>query len=112
MARIGQMMLGNGKWKGLQIVPESWVAQSTSAVSKFQNGGGFGYMWWVENEEQDPKAYKGAYSARGLEGQRLTVLPALNMVVVHLPKIGRKKMKNSDYKKLLTAIFMARKDPL
>ena len=112
MARIGQMMLRNGKWKGLQIVPESWVAQSTSAVSKFQNGGGFGYMWWVENEKQDPKAYKGAYSARGLEGQRLTVLPALNMVVVHLPKTGRKKMKNSDYKKLLKAIFMARKEPL
>jgi len=113
MARIGQLMLGKGRWKGLQIVPESWVAQSTDAVSKFQGGGGFGYMWWVENEEQDPKAYKGAYSARGLEGQRLTVLPALDMVVAHLPRSGgKKKMTGSAYKKLLQAVLMARKEPL
>ena len=112
MARIGQMMLGRGKWKGMQIVPESWVLKSTSVVSKFPNGGGFGYMWWVENEAQNPKAYKGAYSARGLEGQRLTVLPALDMVVAHLPKVGGRKMKGADYKKLLTAVFMARKEPL
>ena len=112
MARIGQMMLGKGRWKGLQIVPASWVAKSTSAVSKFQNGGGFGYLWWVENEAQNPKAYKGAYSARGLEGQRLTVLPALDMVVAHLPRADGRKMKGSDYKKLLAAVFMARKEPL
>ena len=112
MARIGQMMLGKGRWKGLQIVPASWVKKSTGVVSKFQNGGGFGYMWWVENEAQNPKAYKGAYSARGLEGQRLTVLPELDMVVAHLPRVGGKKMKGSDYKKLLTAVFMARKEPL
>ena len=112
MARIGQMMLGKGKWKGLQIVPASWVEKSTSVVSKFQNGGGFGYMWWVENEAQNPKAYKDAFSARGLEGQRLTVLPALDMVVAHLPRVGGKKMKGTDYKKLLSAVFMARKEPL
>lgn len=107
MARIGQVMLRKGRWKGLQIVSESWATQSTGVVSKLQNGEGFGYMWWVENEEQDPKIYKGAYSARGLDGQRLTVLPALNMVVAHLPRTGGKKMKNSDYKKLLQAVFMA-----
>ena len=112
MARIGQMMLGKGRWKGMRIVPASWVNKSTSVVSKFPNGGGFGYMWWVENEAQNPKAYKGAYSARGLEGQRLTVLPALDMVVAHLPKAGGKKMRGADYKKLLAAVFMARKEPL
>ena len=42
----------------------------------------------------------------------MTVLPALDMVVAHLPRAGGKKMKGSDYKKLLAAVFMARKEPL
>ncbi|MBQ2631990.1 MAG: serine hydrolase [Kiritimatiellae bacterium] len=113
LARIGQMMLNKGKWRGLQVVPASWVAQSTSAVSKFPGGGGFGYMWWIEDEEQKPKVFNGAFSARGVDGQRLTVIPKLDMVVAHLPRRGgAKKMRNADYKKLLTAVFLAKKDPV
>ena len=113
LARIGQMMLNKGKWRGMQVVPASWVAQSTSIVSKFKGGGGFGYMWWIEDENQEPKVFKEAFSARGVDGQRLTVIPRLDMVVAHLPRRGgAKKMKNADYKKLLTAVFLAKKDPV
>ena len=113
LARVGQMMLNKGKWRGMQVVPASWVAQSTSIVSKFKGGGGFGYMWWIEDEDQKPKVFKGAFSARGVDGQRLTVIPTLDMVVAHLPRRGgAKKMKNADYKKLLTAVFLAKKDPI
>ena len=111
MAKIGQMMLNRGRWKGLQLVPAPWVEKSTGIVSKFPNGGGFGYLWWVENEAQDAEAYRGAYSARGLEGQRLTVLPQLGMVVAHLPKGNGQKVKGADYRKILKAIFMSRKPP-
>ena len=113
LARIGQMMLNKGKWRGMQVVPASWVAQSTSIVSKFKGGGGFGYMWWIEDEDQKPRVFKGAFSARGVDGQRLTVIPTLDMVVAHLPRRGgAKTMKNADYKKLLMAVFLAKKDPI
>jgi CubicO group peptidase (beta-lactamase class C family) len=112
LARIGQMMLNKGRWKGIQVVPADWVEKSTSASTVFPGGGGFGYMWWVENESQSPKVYKGAFSARGLEGQRITVIPQLDMVVVHLPRRwGTKKVRGAEYKKLLTAVFMSKKDP-
>ena len=111
-ARIGQMMLNKGKWRGLRVLSDDWVGKSTSVVSKFPGGGGFGYMWWIESEAPGLEALHGAFSARGLEGQRLTVIPELDMVVAHLPRRGGyKKMKGSDYKKLLRAIFLSRKGP-
>ena len=95
-----------------RVVPSSWIAKSTSAVSKFAEGGGFGYMWWVENDRQIPAAYRGAFSARGQEGQYLTVIPALDMVVAHLPKSGKRPMTRDDYEKILMTVFLAKNDPL
>ena len=112
MARIGEMMRSKGKWKGLQILQSSWVEEATKMISKFPKGGGYGYLWWIENENDEDGAFRGAYSARGLEGQRLTVLPELEMVVAHLPKQGAKdRVKNPDYRKLLKAVLRARKRP-
>ena len=112
-ARVGQLMLNRGRWRGMQVVPASWIAQSTGVVSKFNGGGGFGYMWWIEDEDQEPKVFKGAFSARGVDGQRLTVIPQLDMVVAHLPRRGgARKMKGADYRKLLMAVFLAKKDPV
>ena len=100
MARIGEMMLRKGQWKGLQIVPESWVAESTRQVSRFAQGGGYGYMWWVEKEDQKPPVYKGAFSARGMNSQRITVIPELDMVIVHHVADASRRMKSADYRKL------------
>jgi CubicO group peptidase (beta-lactamase class C family) len=110
LARVGQLMLNKGRWRGLRVVPAAWIAQSTGVVSRFPGGGGFGYMWWIEDEEQKPGVFKGAFSARGVDGQRLTVIPQLDMVVAHLPRQGgAKKMKNADYKKILSAVFLAKR---
>ena len=111
LARIGQLMLNKGKWRGMRVVSSDWVGKSTGIVSKFPGGGGFGYMWWIEGEAPGLEALKGAFSARGVDGQRLTVVPELDMVVAHLPRRGgAKKMKGSDYKKILKAIFLSKKD--
>ena len=49
MARIGQLMLQNGKWDGNQIVPAEWIEQSVQEhVSLEFNpawGNGYGYLW-------------------------------------------------------------------
>ena len=37
MARLGELMRLNGKWKGKQIVPAEWVKKSTTPVSVFYN---------------------------------------------------------------------------
>jgi len=35
MARIAYLMLRHGRWSGKQVVPEAWVAESTSVLTKY-----------------------------------------------------------------------------
>ena len=110
MARVGEVMLRKGKWKGLHVVPKSWVEESTRMVSRFTQGGGYGYMWWIEKENQKPAVYKGAFSARGLNAQRITVIPELDMVIAHqTSSVGGRQMKSAEYRKLVYLAVTANK---
>jgi len=74
MARIGLMCLNDGKWRGRQVVPEDWVAESTSVQISPFGMFNYGYKWWVT-----PDKY---YQAFGLNNQRIIVIPEYNIVVV------------------------------
>ncbi|MFW9809680.1 MAG: serine hydrolase domain-containing protein [Candidatus Thorarchaeota archaeon] len=78
MARIGLMLLNEGKWHGRQVVSEEWVETSTSALIDRLLFGVFpihyGYLWWVT-----PGKY---YQAFGANTQRIIVIPEYDIVVV------------------------------
>jgi CubicO group peptidase (beta-lactamase class C family) len=76
MARIGQTFLHSGQWNGRQVVAKDWVQQATVPVVKAGDRY-YGYGWWV-----DPSVLGGLYEAEGRGGQRITVLPTQDMVVV------------------------------
>lgn len=83
-ARFGHLYLNQGLWKDKQIVPREWVEKSTKAYTedtgaRFQNFGSYGLLWWT----MDIQGVR-AYYASGAGGQRLYVVPALNMVIAHL----------------------------
>lgn len=95
MARLGYLMLRKGNWEGNQVVPKDWVEHITSPITPLKEmnpessrDGDFAYgcMWWVWDESKAKKPYKGAYTARGAQGQYITVLPALDMVIAHKTK--------------------------
>ncbi len=92
MARLGLLMLRQGKWRERQIIPAEWVRLSTSVrtpVTEMQppdaRAGpfGYGYMWWVWDGPFATGPFKDAYTAQGAHGQYITILPALDMVVAH-----------------------------
>ncbi len=92
MARLGLLMLRQGRWGGRQIIPAKWVRRSTSVrtpLAEMQPEGaragpfGYGYLWWTWDGAFATGPYKGAYTAMGAYGQYITVLPALDMVVAH-----------------------------
>ncbi|CAG0964927.1 hypothetical protein GPROT1_01102, partial [Gammaproteobacteria bacterium] len=80
MAKIGYLYLQHGRWNGVQLVPEQWVAASSTKHSETKGlmnaaeDDGYGYGWWID-------AF-GGYSAHGFGGQYIFVLPKLDMVVV------------------------------
>lgn len=95
MARIGYLMLRNGKWQLQQVIPANWVKVSTSIVTSNSEAVlnktayfnfGYGYLWWVWDKPSDTGYYEGAYSATGAFGQFITVIPKLDLVIAHKTK--------------------------
>ncbi len=109
MARVGYLMLKNGKWEDKQIIPEDWIKKSTTKVSEPTDYGdmltGYSYMWWIL-EESKHRNLEGAYTAAGAYGQYITVLPKLNMVIAHKTNdIYERSTSISDYGNLIMKLL-------
>lgn len=82
-ARFGLFFLHRGAWNGEQLLSEDWVEAATVPdgdqveVGKLYPGYplGYGFQWWTFEE------YDGAYSAIGVNGQFIYVIPEKNMVI-------------------------------
>lgn len=82
-ARIGKLYLDSGRWKGKQIVPQSFVLESTVPAADIMDGNAplaiYGYQWWCYNNNGEHIFY-----ARGIKGQYIIVRPEKNIIVVRL----------------------------
>jgi CubicO group peptidase (beta-lactamase class C family) len=81
MAKFGILYLNGGVWNGQRIVSEAWVEASTQAHATPRWGGGYGYQWWLQTYELGSEQVRSFYAA-GWGGQRISVFPDLDMVVV------------------------------
>ncbi|TPQ34725.1 serine hydrolase domain-containing protein [Cupriavidus pinatubonensis] len=75
MARLGMLMLNQGRWNGQQVVPASWVARMTTPSGPAPD---YGFYCWINNIVKSEREF----SAMGYKGQFITVLPKQNAVVV------------------------------
>lgn len=92
LARLGLLYLHHGRWGERQIIPAEWVAESTRSYSTTDIFSGYGYLWWTIPGDQ-PRVRvplpAGSYFAWGNGGQFVFVVPADDLVIVHLAKVGR-----------------------
>ncbi len=85
LARFGQLYLNDGIWDGSEIVPADWVRASTQTRVETGLPGPFrsyGYLWWTTNGGDATALPPGSYSAVGLGGQTVSVIPSHQMVIV------------------------------
>lgn len=80
--RIGLMMLHNGVANGQQLVPRTWIRESTIPEESNEpiapkSPLGYQYQWWTLTNSD-------AYTAIGLQGQFIYVDPATDTVVVKM----------------------------
>jgi CubicO group peptidase (beta-lactamase class C family) len=117
MARIGYLMLREGNWNGRQLVPRDWVRESTRALTPVHEMNpahrrsgpwGYGYLWWVWDGPANTGHYKGAYTGLGAVGQHITVLPALDLVVVHKTRPGGQSVSHQQFVQLLDLLLRAK----
>jgi CubicO group peptidase (beta-lactamase class C family) len=112
-ARFGLLCLRNGEWSGEQLIPSKWFRESTLAYSKSGSGVGYGYLWWVSVDGWHlGNKFKGRpYSARGNHGQKIVVIPEMQLVVVQSvdKSAGDEIAKGKSFNTLLKLILAARK---
>jgi hypothetical protein len=78
MAKFGQLLLQHGRWNGRQIISETWIKAATQAhVSRTGGRDHYGYFWWIPGEN-----LPGVFEAVGRGGQRITIWPAKDLVLV------------------------------
>jgi CubicO group peptidase (beta-lactamase class C family) len=92
MARFGLLYLDQGRWAGKEVVPASWVRESTApysdTIGDFQplGLGYYGYLWWVGAGKRflpNTSLPDGSFAALGLGPQVILVIPAKSLVLVH-----------------------------
>src|SRR5690554_3587952 len=96
-ARIGQLILNNGKWNGEEVISSETL---NTLLSPFDlKEAHYGLHFWRYNHPVHPAVY-----ARGILGQYIVVIPSLNVVIVrtgHQRKekyfIPRKKKKDVNF---------------
>lgn len=79
LAKIGQLYLHEGTWKGRRLISSEWVKESLTPRIAAGEGFQYGYQWWLLPHGQPSRL---AWVARGMGGQRLIVLPEEQMIVV------------------------------
>lgn len=78
-AKFGLLYLRGGEWDGRQLVSRSWTDTAQVPLSRDEESGHFySWQWWVSGDQF------GTYWASGYEGQMISVVPALDALVVRL----------------------------
>jgi CubicO group peptidase (beta-lactamase class C family) len=60
-AKFGRLYLNRGEWNGKQVVPASWVEQSSRLDATSDPADFYQYFWWVDVTRSD----RGRFLARG-----------------------------------------------
>jgi CubicO group peptidase (beta-lactamase class C family) len=90
-AKFGRLFLHNGNWYGKQVIPATWVVESTSADTSvdyasyygddfiFSDGQGFyKYMWWGLQRDLDNYDI----IALGNKGQLIYIVPYKDLIIL------------------------------
>ncbi|HEY1962728.1 MAG TPA: serine hydrolase [Rhizomicrobium sp.] len=81
MAKLGLLWLHRGEWEGRQLVPAAYIDAAITPHAQVGPGVAYGYGIWVYPE----RGHAGGppdVEANGNGGQRIAVIPSLDMVVV------------------------------
>lgn len=81
VARIGWMVLKGGIWRDQKLISQRWIDESTAP---HMNGEGlffYGYQWWLGRSLVKRQEIRWV-SAVGWGGQRMFIVPSLDLVVV------------------------------
>lgn len=81
LMKIGVMLANHGRWRGRQIVPADWIANTTRPRISAGPRDGYGYQFWTRTVIWKDKTLEAAATV-GNGGQSMVMVPGLDLVVV------------------------------
>lgn len=108
MARIGLLYARGGVWGEDTLIPRTWVdlstQQHTENVDPYEILDGYGYLWWISDGFEGQRMY----TAAGVGGQHITVLPDANLIYVQRADTYRGQgVRESDRYEIIRRILAA-----
>lgn len=89
-AKFGMLYLNDGVWNGQRILPEGWI-QKTTAAPAGNHLKNYGYQFWLNgtngtnsSQKEFPQMPADFFYADGYGGQRIYIVPSLQLVAVRL----------------------------
>ena len=91
MAKIGLLVLNDGKWLGQQIISKKWIKESIKPHVKESEFFNYGYQWWHRSKQnkvwwkestKNREREHDMILALGYGGQYIFVIRDLNIIVV------------------------------
>jgi CubicO group peptidase (beta-lactamase class C family) len=86
-ARLGLLYLQRGAWGGRQIIPESFVEFVQTPAPAF-DGPYYGAFFWLNGAGDLPTLPGDAFWMAGAGGQRVIIVPSLDLVIVRMGHIN------------------------
>ena len=96
-ARIGKLVLNNGKWDGQQFLPVDWIEKSAIPTASYREnsesgdppGMSYGMHWWLNRKDKKgrnwmPSVPEDAVIASGHFGQYVVTIPSRQLIIVRL----------------------------
>ncbi|MCA1757432.1 MAG: beta-lactamase family protein [Bacteroidales bacterium] len=99
-ARFALLYLQDGLFAGERVLPEGWVEYSVSATQA--SAGEYGSLFWLNRGDKVPSAPADMFMCIGHDGQRIFMIPSLDLAVVIL---GYSPDNSMDFNRLLKDII-------
>lgn len=80
-AKFGYLFLNNGMWNDQQVIPDTWVEESTRKHFNMETNRAFGYLWWIGSLTVNGREIPHFYAA-GYGGQTIHIVPELDLMIV------------------------------
>ena len=102
-ARIGQLYLKGGDWKGTQLISSDYVKASIVPADLVEKDDGaklqrYGFSWWLADYRGDH-----IFLMEGLMGQYVAAIPSKKAILVRL---GKNKMEKEKAHRLPKDLFL------
>jgi len=105
LARLGELVLAEGRWQGKQLIPAGYVRAMVSAQASAGDGSDYGYQWWGLRLPVDGQQTT-VWTMSGKGGNYVFVMPEKKLVAVITSQAYNRSYAHPQSRRILTEFLL------